>query len=448
MKYEKIKNINKESFIKKAFSSSSYDLPKLLLGIENLDDILFIQNTYLKYMHYNDFFTAKVSIEGLAKIVKNNKDLDVQNILKELKELKNKSFSLEQIINDTIHEISHFTFLLEYVILGKIDETILKKIMKKFNILYSFSLDSFYLDEDKFNIQDEKNYLLYDKIGGDFNYYLEIKLYHKNSFLFVLELLNFTETEKVSFALKSDDNNYFYFKDGKIIDLLISVNDDENFYTIDKYYDNQFESYAYYYLIAKNNKKLLNIPLNGYPNLELSNKTDDKYIIYENQNSKPYLLADIEQYKDKKYLYNGVETALFIYWCYKNELLVESVLKVINLYEEEILPLSSKKLIEMMKGTIGTKVTTDYFTEEGKEFAIGYLTVTNWAYNLFYDLRRVYPTDTNFPKKLEIEEELNTILKLLDIRYKQFNSDESFNSNQSREALLKLLEIPMTKQEE
>ena len=119
-------------------------------------------------------------------------------------------------------------------------------------------------------------------------------------------------------------------------------------------------------------------------------------------------------------------------------------MKVISLFEEEILPLSSEKLIEIMKSTIGTKVTTDYFTEEGKEFAIGYLTVTNWDYNFFYDLRKLYPTDTNFPKKLETEEELNMILKLLDIRYEQFNSDESFNSNQSREALLELLEIPTT----
>jgi len=195
------------------------------------------------------------------------------------------------------------------------------------------------------------------------------------------------------------------------------------------------------YIFDKKLYKLLNP--NNPPYLKLGKK-EDKYIIYENQNFKPYLLADIEEYKDKKYLYNGVETALFIYWCYKNKLLVEEVRKVVNLYEEEILPLSSEKLIEIMKGTIGTKVTTDYFTEKGKEFSIGYLTVTNWAYNLFYDLRRVYPTDTNFPKKLETEEELNMILKLLDIRYEQFNSDESFNSNQSREALLELLEIPTT----
>ena len=183
---------------------------------------------------------------------------------------------------------------------------------------------------------------------------------------------------------------------------------------------------------------------NQNPYLKLGSTDRDKYIIYENQNEKPYLLADIEQYQDKKYLYNGVEIALFIYWCYKNKLLIEAVMKVISLFEEEILPLSSEKLIEIMKSTIGTKVTTDYFTEEGKEFAIGYLTVTNWAYNFFYDLRKLYPTDTNFPKKLETEEELNTILKLLDIRYEQFNSDESFNSNQSREALLELLEIPTT----
>lgn len=183
------------------------------------------------------------------------------------------------------------------------------------------------------------------------------------------------------------------------------------------------------------------------PYLKLGTKEEDKYIIYENQDGKPYLLADIEEYKDKKYLYHGVEITLFIYWCYKNKLLVESVIKVVQLYEEEILPLSPEKLIEMMKGTIGTKVTTDYFTEEGKKFAIGYLTVTNWAYNLFYDLRRVYPTDTDFPKKLETEEELNTILKLLDIRYKQFNSGESFNANQNREELLKLLDISMTKSE-
>jgi len=86
---------------------------------------------------------------------------------------------------------------------------------------------------------------------------------------------------------------------------------------------------------------------NQNPYLKLGSTDRDKYIIYENQNEKPYLLADIEQYQDKKYLYNGVEIALFIYCCYKNKLLIEAVMKVISLFEEEILPLSSEKLIEI-----------------------------------------------------------------------------------------------------
>lgn len=446
MKYEKIKTINKEQFLKAISVSPTAELPKLLLGIQNIDDILFLQNIYLKYMYHNDFYTAKTAINGLAIIVKNNQGLDIKNILVELERLKSKVSSLENIITDTINDIHNFTFKLQYVILGKIDEKILKKMMKKFKILSSYSLDIFYMNTE-LNLQNEKNYLVYDEIDGDFDYYLELNLYHKNAFIFILELLSFTEREKASFSVKYKDDIYFYFKNGEILEVIIGVNDNEDFYTIDKYYNNKLESYTYYKLIAQNTK-LFNVLVNGYPSLKLGKKEEDKYIIYENQNSKPYLLADIEQYTDKKYLYNGVEIALFIYWCYKNRLLEEAIIKVIDLYEEEMSPLSSAKLMEMMKGTIGTKVTTDYFTKEGKEFAIGYLTVTNWAYNLFYDLRRVYPTDTNFPKKLETQEELNTVLKLLDIRYKQFSSDESFNSNQSREELLRLLEVSTTKQEE
>jgi len=189
--------------------------------------------------------------------------------------------------------------------------------------------------------------------------------------------------------------------------------------------------------------RMLNLLLkqNNSPYLNLD---DDRYIIYENETIddriNSYLLADKEKYKDKKYLYADNKIDTFIYWCYKKDLLIELTNKVIENYLSKIDEINYKTIGTMLKQTLGEKVTTELFDESGKEFARAYLTVTHWWYNLHTDFNRLFNDQDKKPKAIENQEEFDTMLKLLDIRYEQFKSGEDFNSNQNREELEALVE--------
>ena len=69
------------------------------------------------------------------------------------------------------------------------------------------------------------------------------------------------------------------------------------------------------------------------PSLKLG---EDKYIIYENKDIdeeiKIYLLTDKQKHKDRKYLYADNKSDAFVYWCYKNELLNEPMMKAVEKY--------------------------------------------------------------------------------------------------------------------
>ena len=94
-----------------------------------------------------------------------------------------------------------------------------------------------------------------------------------------------------------------------------------------------------------------------------------------------------------------------------------------------------------LKSTLGDILTTEYFTEEGKNFATAYLTVTHWWYNLHTDFNRLYQDDgIKLPRAIKSQEEFNTLMKLLDIRHKQFKSGKDFNSNQNKAELQALIE--------
>jgi len=195
-------------------------------------------------------------------------------------------------------------------------------------------------------------------------------------------------------------------------------------------------------------KTLLNP--NNPPYLKLGELDKDKYIIYENKlieekdylpYPKPYLLTNKQKQKNKKHLYADNKSDAFIYWCYKNELLVETLTDAICRHIETIEVLDIDSIDKLLISTIGEKLTTDYFTEAGKEFATAYLTVTHWWYNLHTDFNRLYQDDSiRLPRAIKSQEEFDTLMKLLDIRHTQFQSGKDFNSNQNKEELEALIE--------
>jgi hypothetical protein len=184
---------------------------------------------------------------------------------------------------------------------------------------------------------------------------------------------------------------------------------------------------------------------NNPPYLKLGEKEEDKYIIYENKKTDEeyniYLLADKKIYKDKNYLYADNKIDAFVYWCYKNELLTKSVMKAIKTYEDTLGEINTKNINKLIISTIGEQLTTDSFTEDGKDFATAYLTVTHWWYSLHYDFNRLYQDEEiKLPRAVKSQEEFDTLMKLLDIRHEQFKSGKDFNSNQNKEELQALIE--------
>ena len=196
-------------------------------------------------------------------------------------------------------------------------------------------------------------------------------------------------------------------------------------------------------------EKLLNP--NNPPFLKLG---EDKYIIYENKffealsrgivpytDAQPYLLANKQKHPDKKYLYADNKIDAFVYWCYTKGLLLDSVLPTIKTYIEKHDMSQYKNMNLFLKSTLGDILTTEYFTEEGKNFATAYLTVTHWWYNLHTDFNRLYQEDgIKLPRAIKSQEEFDTLIKLLDIRHEQFKSGKDFNSNQNKEELEALIE--------
>ena len=191
-------------------------------------------------------------------------------------------------------------------------------------------------------------------------------------------------------------------------------------------------------------KTLLNP--NNPPYLKLGESEEDKYIIYENkktddENYEIYLLTDKQKHKDKKYLYADNKSDAFVYWCYKHELLIDPIMKLIEKYLSRFDTLEYKNFSNLIKEVMTGRLTTDYFSKDGKEFATAYLTVTHWWYNLHTDFNRLYQDDnTRLPRAIKSQEEFDTLMKLLDIRYTQFQSGKDFNSNQNKEELEALIE--------
>jgi len=189
---------------------------------------------------------------------------------------------------------------------------------------------------------------------------------------------------------------------------------------------------------------------NNPPYLKLGESDEDKYIIYVNKliepegylpHPLPYLLVDKQKYKDKRYLYADNKIDVFVYWCYTKNLLSENVISVVELYKDKLGEINYKNINIFITTIIGNKVSTDIFNEEGKVFARAYLTVTHWWYNLHTEFNRLYQDENNrLPRAIKSQEEFDTLMKLLDIRYEQFISGKDFNSNQNKAELEALIE--------
>ena len=191
-------------------------------------------------------------------------------------------------------------------------------------------------------------------------------------------------------------------------------------------------------------KSLLNP--NNPPYLKLGETEASRYIIYENRKTEDntyemYLLADKQKHPDKKYLYADNKIDAFVYWCSTKSLLNDPTMKALKKYVSFVGADTYTHLSNLVKDLTGGQLTTEYFNEAGKAFATHYLTVTHWWYNLHTDFNRLYQDeDVKLPRAIKSQEEFDTLMKLLDIRYEQYQSGKHFNANQNKAELQALIE--------
>jgi len=127
----------------------------------------------------------------------------------------------------------------------------------------------------------------------------------------------------------------------------------------------------------------------------------------------------IENIKEE-IVYNGWERGLFLYWSYKNNLLISQVDKLIELYSDELESLTHELLLEILRNSIGDKFDLQFYTEESREFILDYIYFSTEEYDFYIDIEKLYPNINNTSEILETENDYNRIMKNFDSRYKEY----------------------------
>ena len=106
--YQKLPKLTPEETIKKLNSSSGEELCLLLLSLSELDDWLWVQNTYLTFIGHNDKWVASAAITGLGHLARNCGNLEKEKVLTILKNTLTKRPELQGKIEDAISDIDIF----------------------------------------------------------------------------------------------------------------------------------------------------------------------------------------------------------------------------------------------------------------------------------------------------------------------------------------------------
>lgn len=108
MKYQNYNYENKLDIEKVLNSSNRDEKIKILVGMTNgIDDWLWLQEKFLELINDNDFWIAKNAITGLGDVARVHNKLDVEKVVKALKDLNRTE--LEDVVKETIDDIEIFT---------------------------------------------------------------------------------------------------------------------------------------------------------------------------------------------------------------------------------------------------------------------------------------------------------------------------------------------------
>lgn len=121
-----------------------------------------------------------------------------------------------------------------------------------------------------------------------------------------------------------------------------------------------------------------------------------------------------------EFTYSGWEKGLFLYWSYKNNLLVSEVEKVIKSYSEELKELNHKILLDIVKNSIGDKIDVEFFKEENREFVIDYIFSSTEEYCFYIDIQELYSNIKDTNEIPESSTEYNKIMQIFDKRFEEY----------------------------
>lgn len=140
-------------------------------------------------------------------------------------------------------------------------------------------------------------------------------------------------------------------------------------------------------------------------------------------------LNELTQYKmntegfeniKEEFTFNGWERGLFIYWAYKNSLLIPQIQKLLDLYLNELENPTHKIFSEVLENSIGDKFELEFYTDENREFILDYIYFSTEEYSFYIDIKDLYPNIKNTDEVPEVEDEYNQIIKILDSRYEEY----------------------------
>ena len=130
-------------------------------------------------------------------------------------------------------------------------------------------------------------------------------------------------------------------------------------------------------------------------------------------------IKGIENIKEE-IVYHGWERGLFLYWSYKNNLLVPEVEKLIELYLNELESPTHEIFSEVLKNSIGDKFDLKFYMEESREFVLDYIYFSTEEYDFYIDIEKLYPEINNTTEISETEKEYTQIMKIFDSRYEEY----------------------------
>lgn len=107
-KYESLPRTNKEKAAIELETAQGEQLCMLLPGLSEINDWIWAQEQYLRFLRHSDKWVSSAAINGLGHLARLNGTLDKKRVVQELTGLKKDRPDLEGKIADVLSDIDMF----------------------------------------------------------------------------------------------------------------------------------------------------------------------------------------------------------------------------------------------------------------------------------------------------------------------------------------------------